>query len=33
MTFDTAPAEIGGKLFLPLDLYVRIGAVPLLRPR
>jgi hypothetical protein len=27
--FDTAPAMIGGKLFLPLDLYVRIGAVPL----
>ena len=28
-TFDVAPALIGGKLFLPLDLYVRIGAVPL----
>lgn len=28
-TFDSAPAMIGGKLFLPLDLYVRIGAVPL----
>jgi hypothetical protein len=28
-TFDTAPSMIGGKLFLPLDLYVRIGAVPL----
>ena len=32
MTFDAAPALIGGKLILPLDLYVRIGAVPL-RPR
>jgi len=29
MTFDTPPAFVGGKLFLPLDLYVRIGAVPL----
>jgi hypothetical protein len=28
-TFDTPPAMIGGKLFLPLDLFVRIGAVPL----
>jgi hypothetical protein len=28
-TFDTAPTMIGGKLFLPLDLYVRLGAVPL----
>lgn len=28
-TFDTPPAVIDGKLFLPLDLYVRIGAVPL----
>lgn len=28
-TFDTPPALIGGKLFLPLDVYVRIGAVPL----
>jgi len=28
-TFDTPPAVVGGKLFLPLDLYVRIGAVPL----
>ncbi|MGH7716329.1 MAG: PEGA domain-containing protein [Vulcanimicrobiaceae bacterium] len=27
-TFDTPPAMIGGKLFLPLDLFVRIGAVP-----
>lgn len=31
-TFDTPPALIGGKLFLPLDLYLRVGAVPL-RPR
>ena len=29
MTFDSAPALVGGKLYLPLDLYVRIGAVPL----
>ena len=28
-TFNTPPAVIGGKLFLPLDLYVRIGALPL----
>ncbi|MGH7684236.1 MAG: hypothetical protein ACREMT_07825, partial [Vulcanimicrobiaceae bacterium] len=28
-TFDTAPAMIGGKLFLPLDFYVRVGAAPL----
>jgi len=28
-TFDTPPAVIGGKLFLPIDLYVRIGALPL----
>ena len=28
MTFDAAPAVIAGKLLLPLDLYVRIGAVP-----
>jgi hypothetical protein len=28
-TFDTPPAMIGGKLFLPLDVFVRIGAVPL----
>lgn len=28
-TFDTPPALIGGKLFLPLDVYVRIGAAPL----
>lgn len=28
-TFDTPPAMIGGKLFLPLDVFIRIGAVPL----
>ena len=28
-TFDTPPALVAGKLFLPLDLYVRIGAAPL----
>lgn len=28
-TFDTPPAVIGGRLFLPLDVFVRIGAVPL----
>jgi hypothetical protein len=28
-TFDTPPAVIAGKLFLPMALYVRIGAVPL----
>lgn len=29
MTFDSAPSLIAGRLYLPLDLYVRIGAVPL----
>jgi hypothetical protein len=28
-TFDSPPAMIGGNLFLPLDVFVRIGAVPL----
>ena len=28
-TFDSAPAIVGGKLYLPIELYVRIGAVPL----
>jgi len=28
-TFDTPPAMIGGTLFLPHDVFVRIGAVPL----
>lgn len=28
-TFDTPPAMIGGNLFLPLDVFLRIGAVPL----
>ena len=29
MTFDSAPTLVGGKLYLPLDLYMRIGAVPI----
>lgn len=28
-TFDTPPSMIGGKLILPLDFFVRMGAVPL----
>jgi hypothetical protein len=28
-SFDSAPSLVGGKLYLPLDLYLRIGAVPL----
>jgi len=27
--FASAPTLVGGKLYLPLELYVRIGAVPL----